>query len=110
MKYDELITNLRKKCENMDCGNCSTCLMNEVVNVIKELTDTNVGKWIPVSEKLPEEGRYVLVAYETIAGCLCHVSMLWTYATGDYYWDGLHGINPTHWMPLPEAPKEDTDG
>lgn len=41
----------------------------------------NKPKWIPVSERLPEEGRYVLVAYETIAGFLCHVSMLWTYAT-----------------------------
>ena len=60
-------------------------------------------KWISVEERLPLEDETVL-AYRD--GC-CGVARLldvepvimWTY-TG-------FGGDPTHWMPLPEAPKEE---
>ncbi|HBQ5861266.1 TPA: DUF551 domain-containing protein [Klebsiella pneumoniae subsp. pneumoniae] len=57
------------------------------------------GKWIPVSERMPEdEGQYYL-----------------TYSEGDgvcrsYFFDGYFADQYiTHWMPLPAAPQEVSD-
>lgn len=67
----------------------------------------DVPKWIPVTERLPEE--YVNV--------LCYCSRNKQYGCGEWskedngtiYWSGLNGMIPTHWMPLPEPPKEETE-
>ena len=64
-------------------------------------------RWIPVTEQLPEE--YVNV--------LCYCSRNKQYGCGEWskedngtiYWSGLNGMIPTHWMPLPEPPKEETE-
>jgi hypothetical protein len=64
-------------------------------------------RWIPVTERLPEE--YVCV--------LCYCSRNGQYGYGELskgdngtiYWTGLYGMIPTHWMPLPMAPKEETE-
>lgn len=52
-------------------------------------------RWIPVSERLPEDGVYVLCnikdddnEYQAIQSCFA----------------GVFDVTPTHWMPLPEAP------
>lgn len=63
-------------------------------------------RWIPVTEQLPEE--YVNV--------LCY-SRNKQYGCGEWskedngtiYWSGLNGMIPTHWMPLQEPPKEETE-
>ena len=60
-------------------------------------------KWIPVSERLPENGDTVIVC-DTRED---YVNSFW-YDHGWWYNEG-HRVSLeeiTHWMPLPEPPKE----
>lgn len=59
--------------------------------------------WIPVSEKLPEPGERVIFMLDNFVGE--------GYLLANGNWERHHGIypfsdNPTHWMPMPEPPKE----
>ena len=60
-------------------------------------------KWIPVSERLPEEMKNVL-AY-TDVGSFSETAH-WTGYRWEktWYFEVLYGV--THWMPLPQPPKE----
>ena len=58
-------------------------------------------KWIPVSERLPEEFEDVLVYRSTgceVDCCVSRTKAYWSY-------DTVSGYAVTHWMPLPEPPK-----
>jgi len=64
----------------------------------------NKPRWIPVTERLPESGERVLVSNGK--GFVCEA-----YLSERKRWM-RHGcivdyITPTHWMPLPEPPKEE---
>lgn len=50
-----------------------------------------IQRWIPVTERLPRNGEHILVYYSD--GWIC-----------DQYSPVDGGV--THWMPLPEPPKE----
>ena len=132
--YDELVKHLRfcGKCNDaMECDYCeynntaeyvdracSDRLMLQAADAIEELADTNVGKWIPVTERLPVGGDD--------SGAICeNVCLLMDDGTVSCGW--MNGITKkvyylnarddfvikapitrvTHWMPLPEPPKED---
>ena len=62
-------------------------------------------KWIPVTERLPEKEEVVL--------CHCRANIIETLAYYDESWQGYSGRYMkgfvTHWMPLPEPPKEVSD-
>ena len=65
----------------------------------KPVTDNNVGKWIPVTERLPEYGQEVLVYTGNMKKPIVMGYKFWK---KDYdSW-----CHVTHWMPLPEPPKE----
>ena len=67
-------------------------------------------KWIPVTERLPNENEDVLCSRGNHIGALMDV-----YAyKGDNKWEDTYGYwsyghveGITHWMPLPEPPKEE---
>ncbi|HBY0030137.1 TPA: DUF551 domain-containing protein [Klebsiella pneumoniae] len=66
---------------------------------------TSPGKWIPVSERMPDEN-----AEQQVLACFKggDISTLYYF---EGRWDDAYGIVPirqdvTHWMPLPAAPQE----
>jgi hypothetical protein len=92
---------------------------SEAAKVLEALTlsISDGSRWIPVSERLPQEGARVIgLAPELFSHGVTVVQregrvsdpsvVLWTY---EAEWVGEEGsrsyIDVTHWMPLPEAPK-----
>lgn len=80
------------------------------------LTAEKTGKWIPVSERLPEIGEIVL-AYIDELGLIIRAKIVdtkdyrgerridWARVDKDPFFLSCYTI--THWMPLPEPPKEE---
>lgn len=73
---------------------------------IEALKEQAERRWIPVTERLPErEGRYLCVKRIGKSGS-GYVQIM----NGDSYGFSMEHIytdDVTHWMPLPEGPKEE---
>lgn len=80
---------------------------SKAYQMMAEAYESEVTKhgWIPVTERLPENGEYVL--------CFCRaniVCVLRRDKDGDWYENPTHVYMSnfiTHWIPLPEPPKEE---
>ncbi|WP_203559612.1 DUF551 domain-containing protein [Klebsiella quasipneumoniae] len=67
------------------------------------------GKWIPVSERMPEaEGHYLVWANASRIDGYCDHLAIATYQGGE--WSNEFNWLVTHWMPLPAAPQEVNHG
>ena len=68
-----------------------------------------VQEWIPVAERLPEIGQKCLIANREIVvrGWLRPDGVWKTGVSSDELWSKFSLYQPTHWMPLPEPPKEE---
>jgi hypothetical protein len=103
---------------NVKCGECAYCMGqfgdedcnyecdqidNDALALIEHL-EAQQPKWVSVKERLPEEPGEVLI---TLYG---RAATAWYYRDGKFetrssrVWDA--GLSVTHWMPLPEPPKE----
>lgn len=98
-------------CEACQYGHIEDCYTAALVdylltNGVTFDEDINVPtKWIPVTERLPEECKDVLVYRITgceVDSCVSHPKAYWSY-------DPVSQYPVTHWMPLPEPPKEDAE-
>ena len=68
-----------------------------------------IQQWIPVTERLPENFVSVL-GYMTDAGDFPPVRECYTVGNA-FFFPALSDVHPvSHWMPLPEPPKEGTNG
>lgn len=72
-------------------------------------------RWIPVTEWLPEKDTKVLAYYGFDHGDgylgMMFMQVLDYYANDPephFQHEGTNGLTVTHWMPLPEPPKEET--
>ncbi|HDE1200362.1 TPA: DUF551 domain-containing protein [Klebsiella pneumoniae] len=63
------------------------------------------GKWIPVSERMPEDdGHYLVWANASLIDGYCDHLAIATYQGGE--WSNEFNWLVTHWMPMPAAPQE----
>lgn len=71
----------------------------------------NAPRWIPVTDRLPEDTHPVLVTYLGYNDKLPKSDMVAMCDDGDWYWyddEKKCKVAITHWMQLPEPPKEET--
>ena len=119
-----------------DTQRCQENLLDKAAEAIERLTDENAAlrekqRWIPVTERMPEERVLVNVVwvnrapepyYERIknvpfSGTACFYREKWYWDSpvvlellAEYGKDNFdlvdHAVDITHWMPMPEAPEE----
>jgi len=97
MDYTDLVKHLREH-----WGEYS----NEAADAIEELQAAQ--EWIPVTERLPEYGGSYITAFSK--GEVGHnLYMTFADGSGKWYQNSEDTGEVTHWMPLPEPPKEETE-
>lgn len=106
MTREELIRNLKYTMEKHKNDTVNTFGTNISV-MCKDILDylEQEPKWIPFSERLPEENKQVLIQYRT--RYRDDVNLFDVTSRADYnYWQGIgREIDVTAWMPLPEPYK-----
>ena len=82
-------------------------LIDENRKLVNSLMNFRVPTWISVEERLPESGERVLIMFEPFEDDE-NISIGWLTKSGfDCYDDSVYFFRSvTHWMPLPEPPKE----
>ena len=87
---------------------CRACDVADMIDTIDEAQ--TVGGWISVKDRLPEDaGIYIICDHygNVMSRHFCKKSDKFAgywHANGSKFYG-----NPTHWMPLPEPPKEEKD-
>ena len=112
---EELVKELRLACEDERYGGkyLYLSLINRSADAIEQL-QALVPRWIPVKESLPE-GE--VIAVNALKGSYGYREYIIGYVDEDYESDSGYScesegeilVNVTHWMPLPEPPKEETE-
>ena len=130
--YEDLTESLRK-CGRLNMGDECICfhdgcceaeptcmyeLMRKAADAIEELSRAqelwieqerkmllkSIPRWISAAERLPEDGQWVLVW-----GHGQHIPIMMFRESGAWIDDQFEfHSNVTHWMPLPEPPKEES--
>ena len=123
MKETDIVQALRCCAEGecKDCAmhedkqRCQENLLDKAAEAIERLTAENAAlrekqRWIPVTERMPEIGQKCLIANREIVvrGWLRPDGVWKTGVSSDELWSKFSLHTPTHWMPLPEPPKEET--
>ena len=123
MKYDEMISALRGLANSAGGSNVNIPMMlNDAADALDEL-QSQLPKWIPVKERLPEEkckclvykkhiGLSALVSFTNDLESIDEYDFQGQKRWGFFYYDSEYGycesLGVTHWMPLPEPPKEES--
>ena len=128
MTYGQLFMRMNPNVKVVENGTCVWIFFDEVNHDTmrkgwwdKEIPDdANDAGWISVKDRLPEKQTPVLVYVPPYSDedeeYIGHVAMsYYTHSARGGYWAGTDGNiygaigivhEPTHWMPLPEPPKE----
>ena len=100
----------------VSCTNCHAEMVGSYINIDSLIEEWNtrespiVNRWIPCSERLPESEREVLVYVKgDFDNSIPFITTAYRNSEGDWQsdYDGeVIDSKITHWMPLPEPPKE----
>lgn len=86
-----------------------SCIRNNTVRV--DAVEVVRCNWIPVSERLPKRGEFVLFAYakdnRNPTMYAKNTMAVGRYDQKMFLVEGC-SVKVTHWMPLPEPPKEES--
>lgn len=103
---DDRIDGIKRIVRELAAGPHDTPALNSVQSVV-----TVPGKWIPVSERMPEVGVKVLCfpvkdepIHATFNGQLWLQDVSWSGSEEPI--DNVIPVTVTHWMPLPVGPQE----
>ena len=125
-KVTETVSRCRgtKECEPCECGGdrrkCDFYPENRLPENVAKYEKEHApkfGKWISVEDRLPKSCYLVLIAFAPSKGEVRKGLIVNTgYINSDGNWFECHSPLPicrwkdiTHWMPLPEPPKESED-
>lgn len=113
MDYTELVKNLREPCPHENCILCQNAsdAIEELTAeleytkrqydlAVEDLEKIGWGEWIPVTEQRPDADGFTLIFTAHGHPGVCYFTSGW--------WGGYDKDSITHWMPLPEPPKEDS--
>ena len=113
--YEELIKRLRR-CASydprfviQDCEDAADAI-EELMRRCEQFQYMPPPAWIPATERLPNVGEIVVVytTKATISRRRVFLDVMITSTKTDIpFWSANNG-RVTHWMPLPEPPKEET--
>ena len=89
------------------CGFCDFENAVRLVNAAPAADVEPVRRWIPCSERMPEDVSRCLVCRYDYVTKTRFIDILW-FERGTW-WNRSHGGDyaVTHWMPLPELPEEE---
>lgn len=109
-KLIELILEADEVCSQTDCLECkyqykrkeNTC--GDVMLADYLIANgVAVQRWIPVTERLPEDGQIVLTCKNGICEVQTYEARRNGWVSGRWFWSMAF---VTHWMPLPNPPKD----
>jgi hypothetical protein len=111
--YARMLNQAAKRLRELDEAQSVT---QDVTQSAVNVSDTNVVKWIPVTERLPDNKEHDWVLAQVVEdNGFMHIPKVMEYRQQrndwfeeTYGWLSEHNgaFIVTHWMPLPEPPKE----
>ena len=109
-----------KTCRDFLCGECEydelrrakgeTVCMQKLLDDAADALERKKGEWIPVTERLPKDGdvlAYLKYANNSRITAANYYKGTWQDCVMGRLYLTEEGF-VTHWMPLPEPPKEET--
>lgn len=120
--YDELVKRLHHRIALTTAGSPLQDDLQEAADAIEELQGRAkvlekvadkwceaVPKWIPVTEALPEKKKaHYLCLLDDDSMAVVYWSKVPDWASkGEWTWHNPNWKEVTHWMPLPQPPKEE---
>lgn len=78
----------------------------------KGVVGASTPQWVSVKDRLPDDGDTVLVIGRKVGEMRFDIPRISEYSGGEWWADSgdylicYSGVEITHWMPMPEPPKE----